>query len=127
MKSLVGRVRLSKNEMESRMLAAAKLIENARPPLAVLVFGSYARGDACEESDLDVAIVFESSEEARGAVVPIVMALGQMSIPTDKVFFSRQELCEGAQRGGLPFLIAREHRLVHGIDPFGGMHDTTQT
>jgi len=68
-------------------------------PLRIIMFGSYARGDACEDSDLDLLVVLPSMANKREAAIAMRNALGGILadievIPTDPTEIER--------RGDLP-------------------------
>ena len=61
-------------------------------PLAIYLFGSYAWGDPTEDSDLDILIVVEKSDEKRhrrGRAASL--ALIDMLIPKDVVVYTKEE------------------------------------
>ena len=72
-----------------------RLVETANPNLIVL-FGSYARGEECEDSDVDL-LVIESTPFGRGnsriaEIGRLERAIGSIPVPTDLLVFSQDEL-----------------------------------
>ena len=59
-----------------------KLIETAKPQ-KIYLFGSYARGDAREKSDLDFLIVERKLKSQRKEMVRLHDAIRSMRIPVD--------------------------------------------
>ncbi|MDP2784041.1 MAG: nucleotidyltransferase domain-containing protein [Sulfurimicrobium sp.] len=78
--------------------AVQKLVAAAQPS-RVILFGSYARGEASEDSDLDLLVV-ESRVENRGAeMVRLRRAIGRLGTGVDVLVYSEEEV---ARRGGVP-------------------------
>ncbi len=65
--------------------AVRRLLAAAESPKTVYLFGSYARGDARENSDLDFLVVEESCQSRRREMVRLHDALRPMRIPADVV------------------------------------------
>ena len=83
-------------------------------PLRVLVFGSYARGEAEPGSDLDLLVVLPEVERRRDAAVALRRALADLPVPKDVVVTSA---AEAERRRGSPWhvvgLALREGREVY--------------
>jgi len=62
--------------------AIDRLIEVAKPQ-KIYLFGSYARGDAREQSDLDFLVVEQTIKSRRKEMVYLHDAIRPMSIPVD--------------------------------------------
>jgi predicted nucleotidyltransferase len=54
-------------------------------PERVLVFGSFARGEASEDSDVDFLVLFRSIEDRRATVTELYEAVNGMELPKDIV------------------------------------------
>lgn len=65
-------------------------------PERIILFGSYARGDAGKDSDLDLLIVekepFESGKKRWSEITKIRRALSKFRVPKDLLVYSREEL-----------------------------------
>ncbi len=93
----------------ARRLAAA-----ASSPATVIVFGSYARGDATEHSDLDI-LVIESEFRDKGAeYLKLKEAVGRIGVGVDLLLFARPEFERRSQvPGTLPYWAAKEGKVLH--------------
>jgi uncharacterized protein len=61
-------------------------------PLQVILFGSRARGDAHEDSDVDLLVVFPHVENSRTMAVAILDELSGMGISKDIVVTTPDEI-----------------------------------
>ena len=76
---------------EAHVRAAVERIVEAADPLRVVVFGSYARGEAVPGSDLDLLVVLPHVEHRREATVALRRALADLAVPKDVVVTSADE------------------------------------
>jgi predicted nucleotidyltransferase len=67
-------------------------------PERIILFGSYARGDMREESDVDLLVVMPDGTDRRQAAVAIHSALSGLGVAKDVVVTTPSEI---AQRGNL--------------------------
>jgi len=74
-------------EAVQRLVAAAK-------PRKIILFGSYARGQAGEHSDLDLLVVEEGVDSRRREMVRLHDLLRPMRVPVDIVVVSAQAFRE---------------------------------
>ena len=91
------------------------IIREVHPQLIVL-FGSQARGDAREDSDLDLLIVGEADprEGRRSRLGRLYCALGHVPVSKDLLFYTPEEV--EAWRGSRNHIIARalqEGRILY--------------
>ena len=63
-------------------------------PQQIILFGSYARGEAREDSDLDLLIVAPSDEPRWRRVVPVYRLLVGLSVPKEIVWWTPDEIAE---------------------------------
>lgn len=73
---------------------AIRLLRDAASPTKIVLFGSYARGHAHEDSDLDVLVIKREVEDRRKEMVRLRRVLLPLRIPVDLIVVSEQEVCE---------------------------------
>ena len=73
-------------------------------PERVIVFGSYARGEAREDSDIDLLVVMPDGTDRRQTAVAILGALGGLGVAKDVVVTTPDEI---ARRGDLVGTVLR--------------------
>ena len=107
-------------------IAPAPLVESVdaivrvSDPAAVVLFGSYARGDASENSDVDLLVIrsneFKPGQSRRGELGQLYRSASKVcDIPKDILLFTRGEV--EAWRGTTNHMIAaalKEGRLLYG-------------
>jgi uncharacterized protein len=79
--------------------AAARLLVEAAHPEKIILFGSYARGDFDEDSDLDFLVILPEVENRFAEMVRLQGVLTPLRVPTDVMVYSIGEV---AERGHLP-------------------------
>lgn len=80
----------------------------ATSPARVLLFGSRARGDARDDSDLDFLVIEEHLESKLREMVLLRDALPPLGVPIDVVVVSKDE---AARRGTVPSTLI--HRALN--------------
>ena len=73
-------------------------------PLRIILFGSWARGDARPDSDLDLLVVLPRIENKRRAAVEILRALNGLPVSKDVVVTTPEEI---AARGNVVGYVLR--------------------
>lgn len=73
---------------------AARLLVDATNPEKVILFGSYARGDADEGSDIDLLVVERGFDSKHREMVRLIEVLGPLLLPADVLVYSRDEVEE---------------------------------
>jgi len=73
-------------------------------PLRIILFGSYARGDAGPESDIDLLVVFPQVANKRLAAVAIRRTLADLPVCKDIIVTTPEEI---ARRGDLVGTVLR--------------------
>lgn len=68
----------------------ARLVERFGPDMVIL-FGSHARGDADQGSDVDLLVVMPEANDRRPLAVAMRRALRGMGLPKDVLVLSRAE------------------------------------
>jgi uncharacterized protein len=63
-------------------------------PEKIILFGSWARGEAREDSDLDLLVVLSKVEHKRKAAIEVLRALNGLPISKDVIVTTPQEIEE---------------------------------
>ena len=103
--------------IDSATLAAAVATLAKAAPNAeqILLFGSYARGQANEESDLDFLVIEPIVENRAHEMVRLRRALRPLRVSADVLVYSRDEVTRwGQQPGTALYWALKEGRVVHG-------------
>lgn len=61
-------------------------------PVQIILFGSYARGEAHSHSDVDLLVVFSECADKRKTAVEIRRVLRDMPVPKDIIVSTPEEL-----------------------------------
>ena len=69
---------------------AVELLRQAAPRATIILFGSYARGDATEDSDLDFLVIEPEVQDRRGEMVRLRDVLRPLRVPADVLVASRR-------------------------------------
>ena len=95
--------------------AAIRLLAQAADPARILLFGSYARGDAREDSDLDFLVIEPRVDDRAKEMVRLRRILRPLRIPADVLVYSTEEVeCWSDQPGSALYWALREGKVVHG-------------
>jgi predicted nucleotidyltransferase len=70
------------------------LLQEAASPTKIVLFGSYAREQAHEDSDLDVLVIKREVKDRRQEMVRLRRVLLPLRIPVDLIVVSEQEVRE---------------------------------
>lgn len=94
--------------------AARRIAGAARSPCRVIVFGSYARGDAGEDSDLDLLVVEREVSDYTGEYLRLREAIGSLGIGVDLLLYSEPEFEKRRDWWTTPvYWAAREGKVMH--------------
>ena len=94
--------------------AVATLVAAANPQRIVL-FGSYARGDADDGSDLDLMVVKSQVTNRAQEMVHLARTLRPLRVPVDLLVVSEDELARlGREPGSVYWWALHEGRVLHG-------------
>jgi predicted nucleotidyltransferase len=94
---------------------AVDCLAQAARPERILLFGSHARGDARDDSDLDLLIIESEVADRAAEMVRLRRVLRPMRIPADILVYSRDDVVRwGDQPGSALFWALREGRTVYG-------------
>ena len=78
-------------DLQAILDAARRAAEAASCPAEVLLFGSYARGDAKTGSDLDLMVIEDQIDDKTAEYLKIHRAVGSMGVGVDIVVISRED------------------------------------
>jgi len=85
-------------------------------PTKIILFGSYARGDADRDSDVDLLVVVEETPSPRELAVEIHKALGGLGKPIDVIVATEDMM---ARFGDIPGVIYEEAATT-GVELYAG-------
>ncbi len=90
-----------------------RIVDFAKP-IKIIIFGSFARGDQTEESDIDILVVEDEVISRRKEMVRIRRALRNMRIPIDILVASKKQIEEYGQIYGTALFSAiQEGKTVY--------------
>lgn len=93
---------------------AERLAQAASQPARVIVFGSYARGDADEGSDLDLMVIEDTVSDKAREYLKLREAVGSMPVGIDLLLFSRHDFeRRSLVPGTLPYWARKEGKVLH--------------
>jgi uncharacterized protein len=95
---------------------AVQALAQAAPQAAqIVLFGSHARGEAHEDSDLDFLVIEPILENRASEMVRLRRALRPLRVSADVLVYSRDEVNRwGQQPGTALYWALREGVVVHG-------------
>ena len=93
--------------------AAQRVVAAASSPATVIMFGSYARGDADEGSDLDLVVVLPDLMDEAAEYLRLRSAVGRIGIGVDLLLFSQRDFERRSQvPGTLPYWAKKEGKVL---------------
>ncbi len=94
--------------------AAVRVLAQVADAQRILLFGSYARGDAGEDSDLDLLVIEPQVPDRAAEMVRLRRALRPLRIPVDVLVYSVDEVARwGGQPGSALYWALQEGRQVY--------------
>jgi predicted nucleotidyltransferase len=95
-------------------LAAKRIAETAHTPIKVILFGSYARGDANEGSDLDFLVVEQEIPDPAGEFLKLHRAASGGSTGVDILLMTESEFEKKRNWWTTPvYAAAREGKVLY--------------
>ena len=79
---------------EQTIQQAALILGEAAKPAQVILFGSYARGDAQEDSDWDFLVIEPELQDKFNEMVRLRQVLRPLRIPVDVLVYSQAEITQ---------------------------------
>lgn len=92
--------------------AARRLIAEASKPVRVILFGSYARGEADDASDLDLMVVECDLPDKAAEYLRLKGAIGRVGVGVDLLLLSELEFERRSQVPGTPAYWAKKEGKV---------------
>ena len=100
--------------METIRAATARLVAAASSPARVILFGSYARGTATEDSNLDLLVIEKELPDKAAEYLRLRRAIGGIGAGVDVLIYSEEEaLRRGQVPGTLPYWAFKEGQVLH--------------
>ena len=100
--------------MEALQAAAQRLAASAARPARVILFGSYARGDADAASDVDLMVVESAFDDKAGEYLRLKEAIGRLGVGVDLLLCTEPEIQRRSQvPGNVPYWAKKEVKVLH--------------
>ena len=109
------------NRLSLEMLAQQSILDAvkraaaaAHSPMQIILFGSYARGDADEGSDLDLLVIERDVPDKAAEYLKLHRAVGAIGVGVDVLVFSQAEFDRRSQvPGTVPYWAKKEGKLLY--------------
>ncbi len=112
---IIVTMKLSTHDIEE---AVRRAVAAAHAPSRVIVFGSYARGDADEGSDLDLIVVERDVEDKGAEMIRLNRAVGWIGKGVDILVYSEQEFEQRSRvPGTAPYWASKEGNVLYDDAP----------
>jgi predicted nucleotidyltransferase len=94
--------------------AVQRIVRHASRPARVIVFGSYARGEADEGSDLDLMVVEPEVPDKASEYLKLKAAIGRIGVGVDLLLFPEEEFQRRSQvPGTAPYWAIKDGKVLH--------------
>jgi len=104
----------SADDIEDVIHEAARLLVEAAHPEKIILFGSYARGDFTEDSDLDFLVILSAVEDTFEEMMRLERVLLTLPVPVDVLVYSTDDVRERAHlRGTVLYHALTAGKVVH--------------
>jgi len=95
---------------------AVQRILKITQPIRIILFGSYARGDATLDSDLDLMVILPGHPDKVAEMIRLRQAVGSVGVGMDVLVFSENEAERRSQvPGTLLFWAKKEGKVLYDI------------
>jgi predicted nucleotidyltransferase len=95
------------------LTAKLKWILSGCQPVKIILFGSAARNEMTDQSDVDIALLFSTAAEVKVQKKLLYKTPGRDLWPQDLFFLSEEEFSEKALTGGICEIIASEGKVLY--------------
>lgn len=85
---------------EATIARATEMLRSAADPEKIILFGSYARGQADPDSDVDILVVESHVTDMAAEMVRLMRVLSPPRIPVDVLVASRRDFAEWSDTPG---------------------------
>ena len=93
---------------------AISILTETAHPLRIILFGSYARGDMREDSDVDLLIIEDEVNDRRQEMARLRKALTVLSLPVDVLVVSKYDFNKWSEAPSTTLYWAkREGKVVY--------------
>src|SRR5437879_5135616 len=86
--------------LDTRLAEAVERLVREFRPLKVFLFGSRARGDACDRSDLDLLVVLPSVDDRFETALALKRALGRLPVDAEVFVATPEEIARAGNSVG---------------------------
>lgn len=101
-------------DTETIRAATDRLVAAASSPARVILFGSYARGTATEDSDLDLMVIEKELPDKAAEYLRLRRAIGGIGAGVDVLIYSEEEALRRSQvPGTLLYWAFKEGQVLH--------------
>lgn len=106
--------RLDRSDIDKIIDEATQRLIEAAHPEKIILFGSLARGDFDERSDLDLLVILRAVDNRAGEMVRLRRVLKGIPMAIDIVVYSAKEVEQRRNlRGTMLYHALQEGRVVH--------------
>ena len=99
---------------ERKLQEAVQRIVDLAQPSRVILFGSYGRGDAAEDSDLDLMVIKRNVDNRYEEMIRLRKAVGHIGVGVDVLVYSEREYERRSQvPGTVLYWALQEGRTVY--------------
>jgi uncharacterized protein len=95
--------------------AAVRILADAARPERIVLFGSHARGDARDDSDIDLLVIEPQVQDRAREMVRLRRLLRPLRIPVEILVYSTDEVARwGKQPGSALYWALLEGTVMYG-------------